>query len=313
MSRTAFMGTPAFALPSLEALAAGSELVAVIAQPDRPRGRGQGVEAPPTADWALARGVRLLQPPRARAPDFLAEIAALKLDLIVVAAYGKILSAELLGLPRLGCVNVHASLLPKYRGAAPIQWAIARGEHETGVTLMQLDEGLDTGPMLAAARLPILPGDTGGSLTERVAALGGELLTLQLPALLAGALAPHPQDPVLATLAPKLTREDALLDFTRPALDLHDRVRAFQPWPGAVLSLGDGVLKILRTEVTSHSGPAGTLVEADKAGLVVATGAGGLRILELQPEGKRRMAAGDFLAGHRLQIGSRVSPARPPP
>jgi len=305
MSRTAFFGTPDFAVPSLDALAAGSELVAVVAQPDKPSGRGRELTPPSTALWARARGVRLLQPARAKAPEFLAELAALGLDLVVVAAYGKILPAALLAVPRLGCVNVHASLLPKFRGAAPIQWAIARGERETGVTLMQMDEGLDTGPMLAAESVPILPEDTGGSLSQKLSVVGGELLRAKLPELLAGTLPRSAQDSTRATLAPKLTRTDAVMDLSLPAMVLHDRVRAFQPWPGALLRLSDSqVIKVLRTSVVAGEGVAGTVLEAGHQSFRVATGQGALELLELQPEGKRRMAAVDFLAGHPMKVGT---------
>ncbi len=306
MARTAFLGTPDFALRALEALAARTELVAVVAQPDKPAGRGQAVKPPPTAAWAKAHGVQVFQPTKARDPDFLAQMAALHLDLAVVAAYGKILIKALLETPRLGCVNVHASILPRYRGAAPIQWAIARGEAETGITLMQMDEGLDTGDILAVARTPIGPDETGGALTERLAVLGGELLGAQLPAILAGTLPRVPQDHALATLAPKLTRADALLDLSKPARELHDRVRAFQPWPGALLKLPSGVLKILRTEVAPLTGPEGTVLEAGAHGLTLGTSNQALRILEVQPEGRRRMTCAEFLAGHPLAAGLRV-------
>jgi methionyl-tRNA formyltransferase len=299
------MGTPAFAVPTLDALARGSELCAVVAQPDRPSGRGQAIHSPPTADWARAHGVEVLQPQRARDEAFIARLRELAPDLIVVAAYGKILPKALLELPRLGCVNVHASLLPRYRGAAPIQWAIARGETETGVTLMQMEEGLDTGPMLAQARAPIAPDDTGGSLTMKLAELGGELLAQNLPALLELTLVAVPQNDALATLAPKLVREDAVLDLTRPARELHNHVRAFQPWPGAHLPMPSGSpLKVLRTERVDGDGVPGTVLAATREGITVATGAGALRLLEVQPEGKRPMRAADFLLGHPLLPGT---------
>jgi len=299
------MGTPEFALPALVALARATSLQAVVAQPDKPSGRGRGITSPPTIDWARHNGVLVLQPARARDEAFVADLAGLNLDLIVVAAYGKILPKAVLEAPRLGCVNVHASLLPKYRGAAPIQWAIARGEAETGVTLMQMDAGLDTGAMLVAARIPIGAEDTGGSLTEKLAALGGELLATHLGAILEGRLLATPQDPQLATLAPKLSRDDGALDLTRPALELHDRVRAFQPWPGATLRLpGGGVIKVLETQVASSEGPPGTVLAAGGDGITLATGEGALRLLAVQPEGKRRMSAGDFIAGHALDPGA---------
>jgi methionyl-tRNA formyltransferase len=307
MVRTAFMGTPAFALPTLEALARWSELCAVVAQLDKPSGRGRLLNSPATVLWARARGVPVLQPQRARDEAFLAQLGALAPELIVVAAYGKILPKTLLELPRLGCVNVHASLLPRYRGAAPIQWAIARGEAETGVTLMQMDEGLDTGPMLAQARLPIAPDDTGESLSAKLAKLGGELLEQHLGALFEKSLVAVPQNQALATLAPKLTREDAVLDVKRPAGELHDYVRAFQPWPGATLKLASGkLLKVIETDLVEGAGVPGTVLAAGRAGITMATGAGALRLLEVQPEGKRAMPAGDFLLGHPLAPGDVV-------
>ncbi len=308
MVRTAFMGTPAFALPTLDALARESELCLVVAQPDKPRGRGRVVNSPPTVLWARDRGVSRAAAVSARATRRSSPSSRrCAPELIIVAAYGKILPKALLELPRLGCVNVHASLLPKYRGAAPIQWAIARGEAETGVTLMQMDEGLDTGPMLARARLPIAPDDTGGSLTEKLALLGGELLAEQnLGAIVEKALVAVPQDPTLATLAPKLVREDAVLDLKRPAAELRDQVRAFQPWPGAILKLPTGkMLKVIETEVVFEGdGVPGTVLAAGREGITLATGAGALRLLEVQPEGKRAMGAGDFLLGHPLLPGA---------
>jgi methionyl-tRNA formyltransferase len=307
MVRTGFMGTPAFAIPALEALARSSQLRVVVAQPDKPSGRGRSVNSPATVVWAREHGVPVLQPQRARDEAFVAQLAALELDLIVVAAYGKILPKALLELPRLGCVNVHASLLPRYRGAAPIQWAIARGEEETGVTLMQMDEGLDTGPMLAGARLPIAPEDTGETLTAKLAELGGELLARSLPALFEHSLVPVAQDPTRATLAPKLVKEDARLDLSRAALELHNRVRAFQPWPGARLMLSpERGLKILKTAVAEGTGIPGTVLAAGREGITLATGAGALCLLEVQPEGKRSMRAGEFLAGHALLPGTLV-------
>ena len=301
------MGTPDFAVPSLEVTAELCDLVGVVAQPDRPRGRGQRSAPPPTAAWARERGVHVSQPATLRRPEAVSEIAALAPDVIVVAAYGKILPRELLALPRLGCINVHASLLPRYRGAAPIQWAIARGETETGVTIMQMDEGLDTGPMLLQRACPIAPGDTGATLGEKLARLGAEALHEALPRLERGELHGVAQDAALATLAPRLTREDAQIDWSLPASALHDRIRAFQPWPGARCVLPDGLaLKILATEVDAGEGAPGTVLAADRSGIRVATGRGALRLLEVQPEGGRRMAAGAFVAGHPLERGQRL-------
>ncbi|MHB8416947.1 MAG: methionyl-tRNA formyltransferase [Myxococcales bacterium] len=303
--RAIFMGTPEFAVPSAAAVAATCDLVAVVAQPDRPQGRGQHLAKPPVARWAMEHGIRLLQPEKIRPPEAQAALAALAPELIVVAAYGKILPRSLLELPRLGCVNVHASLLPRYRGAAPIQWAIARGERETGVTLMQMEEGLDSGPLLAQRRCAILPEDTGESLSARLALLGRQLLQEELPRLERGESRAVRQDDSQATLAPRLTREDARLDWRLPARELHDRVRAFQPWPGASCTLPGGLqLKISATSPGDGSGTPGTLLAAGPAGLEVATGAGSLWLREVQPEGRRRMRAAEFLAGHPLAPGA---------
>jgi methionyl-tRNA formyltransferase len=305
--RAVFMGTPEFALPSLAATDELCDLVAVVAQPDRKQGRGQRSAPPPTASWAVEHGVKLLQPEKIRGPEFQEALAALAPEIIVVAAYGKILPRALLELPRLGCVNVHASLLPRYRGAAPIQWAIARGERETGITLMQMEEGLDSGPILLQRACPILSSDTGESLAKRLSLLGGELLAEGLPKLERGELRAVPQEASQATLAPMLKREDARLDWRLPAQELHDRIRAFQPWPGASCTLPDGTgLKISASAVAEGAGPPGTILVADRSGLTVASGAGALRLTEVQPEGRRRMPAADFLAGHPLLVGSKL-------
>jgi len=306
MQRAIFMGTPEFAVPSLQALHELTEIVAVVAQPDRPVGRGQKTAAPPAARWAHAHGVRLLQPPKLREPTVLEALAELAPAIIVVAAYGKILPRVLLDLPARGCVNVHASLLPRYRGAAPVQWAIARGESVTGVTLMQMEEGLDSGPLFVQERVPIEPDDTGGSLTVKLSQVGGALLTRSLPALLDGTLRAVPQDEALATLAPKLTREDAALDFRQPAVELAARVRAFQPWPGALATLpGGGSLKVLKAGVVEgpHTGAPGELLAGAPASLLVACGEGALALQVVQPEGRRAMTAAEFLSGHPLSPG----------
>jgi methionyl-tRNA formyltransferase len=303
--RAIFMGTPEFALPSLAATHAVCELIAVVAQPDRKQGRGQRSAPPPTASWAAAHGVKLLQPEKIRPPEVLAALTALEPEIIVVVAYGKILPRSILDLPRLGCVNVHASLLPSYRGAAPIQWAVARGESETGITLMQMEEGLDSGPILLQRSCGILPEDTGESLSARLALLGAELLAEGLPRLERGELQPIRQDDAKATLAPMLKREDARIDWRLPAKELHDRVRAFQPWPGASCTLPDGAgLKISATALAEGAAPPGTILKADREGLTIAAGVGALRLLAVQPEGRRHMPAADFLAGHPLPVGT---------
>ncbi len=301
--RTVFAGTPDFAVPALEALAGapGVELVAVYTQPDRPAGRGRRPAPSPVKRAAAALGVPVRQPESLRGPDAVAALAALTPDLMVVVAYGLILPPAVLAIPRLGCVNLHASLLPRWRGAAPIQWAILAGDPETGVCLMQMDEGLDTGPVLACARTSIGARETAGELHDRLAALGAGLLAERLPALAAGTLRARPQDPARATYAPKIAKTDAELDWSRPAAELDRRVRAFNPRPVAWTRLEGEPLRIWRAEpVAGEAGAApGTVVRVDGPP-EVATGAGRLRLLEVQPAGGRRMEAAAFARGRAL-------------
>ncbi len=303
-ARIAFFGTPPFAVPALRACQAAGMVVAVVTQPDRPRGRGQHVTPCAVKAEAERAGLPVLQPPKLKGTDFGERLQALRLDVAVVAAYGRILPVDVLSAPRLGCVNVHASLLPRWRGAAPIQWALASGDAETGVCLMQMEAGLDTGPMLALRRTPILPGDTAETLQQRLSELGGVLVREELPRLLAGALTPRPQPEEGVTLARPMEKEDGRLDWTRPAVELERRVRAFIPWPGAWTQLGPQLLKIWRAEVAPGSAAPGTVLAAHGT-LDVASGEGALRLLEVQPEGKRRMTAAEFLSGHRLKEGER--------
>jgi methionyl-tRNA formyltransferase len=299
--RLVFLGTPEFAVPTVEALTgAGHQLLAVVAQPDRPAGRGQALRTPATAAWARAHGVPLLQPEKVRDGALAAALSALRPEVLVVTAYGRILGRDLLTLAPLGAVNVHASLLPRWRGAAPIQWAVASGDLETGVTIMQMDEGLDTGDLLLARTLDIGAEETAEALAPRLAALGGQAIVEALPLLAAGALVPVRQSQDAATLAPILTREHGRLDFTRPAAELACRVRGFAPWPGASTSLSGKVLKVHRVEVQASGGGPGAPGTATVAGgaLVVACGGGSaLRLLEVQPEGRTRMSARDFVNG----------------
>jgi methionyl-tRNA formyltransferase len=298
--RVVFLGTPEFAVPTVEALArAGHEILAVVAQPDRPAGRGQALKAPATKGWAEAHGVPVLQPAKVRDGSLAAALAPLRPDVLVVTAYGRILGADLLRLAPLGAVNVHASLLPRWRGAAPIQWAVASGDAETGVTIMQMDEGLDTGDVLLARVTEIGAEETAEALAPRLAALGGEAIVEALPLLAAGSLVPVPQDAARHTLAPILEKEHGRLDFARPARELACRVRGFTPWPGAFTTLGGKVLKVHRARaVPGEAGAAPGAARAAGGALRVACGGGtALDLLELQPEGKRRMAAADFLNG----------------
>jgi methionyl-tRNA formyltransferase len=297
--RVVFLGTPEFAVPTVEALSrAGHELAAVVAQPDRPAGRGQALKVPAVKAWAQAHGVPVLQPLKVRDGTLAAALRELRPDILIVTAYGRILGPDLLGLAPLGAVNVHASVLPRWRGAAPIQWAVASGDCETGVTIMQMDEGLDTGDTLLVRTLAIGPEETAEELAPRLAVLGGEALVEALPRLAAGALVPVAQDHARHTLAPILEKAHGLLDFQRPAAELAARVRGFTPWPGTFTTLDGAVLKIHRARaLAGDAGEPGKARSADGA-LRVACGDGSaLEVLELQPEGRRRMAAADFLNG----------------
>ena len=296
-------------MPTLRALCEVADVVLVVTQPDRPKGRGMKLAPPPVKALASSLGIPVEQPSKVRTPEFAESLRARAVDVAVVVAYGRILPAPVLSAPRLGCVNVHASLLPKLRGAAPIQWAIVRGERETGVCLMQMDEGLDTGPVFARRSLAIADDETSAQLAERLSALGAALIASELPHYLAGQRAPVAQDHAAATLAPILRKEDGAVDWSRSACALHDLARGFAPWPSAFTFLGPMRLKLHRTQIadehTQHATP-GQILSADRTGLVVACGRGSLRLLELQAEGARRMSAADFLAGHRLEAGAQL-------
>src|SRR6266508_463783 len=306
--RVVFMGTPAFAVPSLDAVErAGHELVAVVAQPDRPAGRGQVLREPATKAWAKAKGVPVLQPEKVRDGRLAAAIAALRPDVVCVAAYGRILGKDLLDLAPHGAVNVHGSLLPKYRGAAPIQWAIARGEAETGVSIMQMDEGLDTGDVLLQRVLAIAPDDTAEGLAPKLASLGGEALVETLARAADGTLVPVPQDGARATLAPILSRDDGKIDWTRGAKETLDRLRGFTPWPGAWTTLDGKVLKVLEAEYAderaSEAGwvPGSATVAPGRGLAVRCAHPATLLVRRVQPEGKAPQAAADFANGLRAR------------
>jgi methionyl-tRNA formyltransferase len=314
VARAIFFGTPEFAVPCLHALCEVAEVALVVTQPDRPAGRGMKLAPPPVRVAAEARGLRVLQPTKVRTPEFAASLREIGADVALVVAYGRILPSGVLSAPRLGCVNVHASLLPGLRGAAPIQWAIARGESRTGVCLMQMDEGMDTGPVLACDALDIGPEETAGELAPRLSQLGAELVRTQLPRYLRGELVATPQDHARATLAPMLTKEHGRVDFRRSATEVHDLVRGLHPWPAAYAFLDDQRLKLHRVRVlTAHGehGAPGAIVRADRHAIEVACGTGVIAIEELQPEGKRRMSAADFCAGTRLQPGARFATQAP--
>lgn len=294
------MGSPDFSVPTLRALAAdgGYELVGVVTQPDRPAGRGNKLTPPPVKVAADELGIATIQPGRLREPEAMAQLQAWAPDLIVVAAFGQILRPDVLNMPKFGCINVHASLLPRWRGAAPIQACILAGDSETGITIMQMDPGIDTGPMLSQRAIPILPEDTGGSLFEKLSALGGELLLETLPRYNGGELVPQAQPAEGATYAPMLKKEDGLLDFTRPASELERRVRAMSPWPGAFFEWQAAPLKIHKAHVASGKAEAGkqVIVEGCPA---MGTADGLLVFDELQPPGKKPMSGNSFLSGGR--------------
>ncbi|MGH2522067.1 MAG: methionyl-tRNA formyltransferase [Anaerolineales bacterium] len=301
------MGTPAFAVPSLRALVQAHTVVGVVTQPDRPAGRGQQVAESPVKQFARQAGLPVIQPQKLREPEAMAQLTARAPDLIVVAAFGQILKPEVLNLPPHGCLNVHASLLPRHRGAAPIAAAILASDAETGVTIMKMDVGLDTGPTLASRAELIRPDDTALTLSERLSELGAALLVEVLPAYLAGSLIPQPQNDSLATYAPQLKKEDGHLDFTRPAAELARRVRAFTPWPGAFALWEGQPVKILRAAaVDGLTGQPGTVVQQE-GGVAVACGEGGLALLEVHPPGKRPMPAADFARGARGFIGATLA------
>jgi methionyl-tRNA formyltransferase len=310
--RLVFMGTPEFACPALQKLIDRSErLVAAVTQPDRPKGRGQQLAAPPVKLLAERHNITVLQPGKVRAPEFIDAMRELRPDLIVVVAFGQILPRALLDIPRHGCINVHASLLPRYRGAAPINWCIVNGETETGVTTMQMDVGLDTGAMLLKKATPIDPDEDAQALHDRLAVIGAETLAETLDLLVAGRLAPEKQDDALSCYAPMLKKEDGLIDWDREPSAIRNLVRGLAPWPGASTFVDGKTLKICRCRVAGGSGTPGAVLQADRTGLVIACRDGALLIDELQLEGKKRLSARDFLAGYTIKPGSVLGKRNP--
>jgi len=312
MLRLIYCGTPRFAVPPLEKVsAAGYKIDLVVTQPDRPRGRGLELTASPVKQCALALGLPVTQPDKIKANEaFRAQISALKPDAIIVVGYGRIIPQWMLDLPPLGNLNLHASLLPRYRGAAPIQWAIASGDAVTGVTTMRIDAGLDTGDILLQQELTLLPEDTAETLAPKLSAIGADLMVTTLRGLQAGSIQPRPQDHAAATLAPILKKEDGLIDWSLAAAGILNRLRGFQPWPGAYTKFRGKTLQVLRAAV-SNASPAGAsqpgTLTASGDRLVAACGAGTvLEIIELQLEGKKRATARDFLHGYRLQPGEKL-------
>jgi methionyl-tRNA formyltransferase len=310
------MGTPDFAVPALSALlspvsqAQGNDVIAVVTQPDRPSGRGRQLTPAPVKVVAQQAGLKILQPETLKDEAAVAELAALKPDLIVVAAFGQILRKNVLALPPRGCINVHASLLPRWRGAAPVAAAIRAGDAETGVTLMLMDEGLDTGPMIARRAVPITAQHTGGSLTGELAELGAALLLETLPAWLAGAIEPEPQDNSLATLAPRLKKEEGEIQWTQTAIEIERQVRAFDPWPGTFTQGPRGLFRVLAVELTpqvagSPQAESG-LVFKHQGGVYVTTGQGVVRLVRVQPAGKKEMSAEAMLNGQPELLGARL-------
>jgi len=298
-----FYGTPAFALPAFEALLRHHAIVTVVTQPDRPAHRGQRLTAPPVKTAALAAGLPVLQPVRLRDPEWPERLQALGADVAVVVAFGQILPQAVLDAPARGSINIHGSVLPRYRGAAPIQWAIIRGESVTGITTFQMDAGMDTGPVLLTAQTPIGAEETAGELSERLSVLGAAVILDTLARL--DSLTPRPQRHEAATLAPRLKKTDGVLDWRRPARDLVNLVRGCNPWPGATTVVAGGTLTLWRARAVAGAGAPGTLIPHERT-LAVATGEGAVLPLEVQPESRRAIGWDEFLRGARLTAGQRL-------
>lgn len=308
--RIIFMGTPDFAAATLQALIDGpDEVVAVITQPDKAKGRGKKITPPPAKVLAEAAGIPVLQPTKIKSEEFRNGLLTYQPDLIVVTAYGRILPPSLLELAPMGCINVHGSLLPKYRGAAPIQWTVINGEKEAGVTIIQMDKGMDTGDMLLMAKIETDPEETAGTLFNKLATLGSKTLLKAIKGVKEGTVIPVPQDPSLATVAPMLKKNDGLIDWSRDAEELACLIRGLDPWPSAFCFHNNKRLRLFGPEVVykDTEDPPGSVLHGDTRGLLVACGKNGLLIREIQPEGKKRMAAQDFLRGNPLEPGILLS------
>lgn len=306
-----FMGSSTFAVPSLECLLARHHRVlAVVTQPDRPRGRGQQISPSPVKAVALAHQLPVLQPVSAKEPRFFAQIAAFAPDIIIVVAYGQVLPATLLSIPPRGCVNVHASLLPKFRGAAPIQWALMRGERVTGITIMLMDETLDTGPVLLQSEIPIDPTDNAHTLHDRLAVRGADRLLQALDCMAAGVVKPVPQDHRQATYAPKLRKEDGIIRWEQSAITLANLIRGVTPWPGAFTTHAGTPLKICRAHAiaVAEATRPGFIARLDAHGAWIETGAGYLILEEVQPPGRRAMDIAAYARGHALRLGDVLGP-----
>jgi methionyl-tRNA formyltransferase len=307
--RVIFMGTPSLAVPILRAVhESNHEVIGVVTQPDRPRGRGRKVGVSPVKELAMGLRLPIIQPETAKDEVFITQVKRMSPDLIVVAAYGRILTRDLLDIPRLGCINVHASLLPKYRGAAPIQWAIVNGEEKTGITIIKMDEGMDTGDILFAQEVEIRDDDTAQGLHDTLAQVGANLIIMAMDQLNRGTLRPIPQDHREATYAPLLKKEDGLIDWSRDARDIFNRIRGFNPWPGAFTYLKGLRLKIFSGKIIAGElrERAGKVVQCGPEGVKVTTGKGYLLIKEVQLEGRKRMSIHEFLIGNEIPPGTQM-------
>lgn len=304
-----YMGTPDFAVAPLEAiLKAGHEVTAVVTQPDRQKGRGREVQYSPVKECALAYGIPVLQPLKIKEKDAVEELRKYPADIFVVAAFGQLLSEEILNMPRFGCINIHASLLPAYRGAAPIQWCVINGEEKTGVTIMQMAKGMDTGDILLQKEVVLDEKETGGSLFDRLMETGAELIVEALPKIEAGELIPVVQKEELATYAGKITKDMGNIDFAKSAVTIERLIRGLNPWPSAFTHYKGKILKIWEADVVSECANAenpvpGTVIAMDKESFTLATGEGALRIRSLQPEGKKRMSCAEFMRGYEVKVG----------
>ena len=303
--RVVFMGTPDFSVPALERIATEHEVVAVVTQKDKPKGRGMSVSYTPVKESALKLNIPIYQPDKVKEESFVEELKDLNPDVIVVIAFGQILSNDILTLPKYGCINVHASLLPKYRGAAPIQWAVIDGEEKSGVCTMKMDEGLDTGDIIDVDEITLDPKETGGSLFDKLAKLGGELILKTLQNLEFGKATFIKQDDSKSTYAKKMTKELGHIDFTKDAESIERLIRGLNPWPSAFTYLDGKVMKIWDADVVDAGGVPGTVISEDKDSFVIATGSKALKVNELQIEGKKRMKASDFLNGRSIE-GSKL-------
>lgn len=304
--RIIFMGTPDFSVPALQALIDGpDQVVAVITQPDRPKGRGKKLTPPPVKTLAESFDISVLQPTKIRTEEFADELRSYKPDLIIVAAYGRILPPSILDLPPLGCINIHGSLLPRHRGAAPIQWAILAGDKEAGVTIMQMDVGMDTGAMLMPASIPVADDETAGGLFGKLSALGGKALIEALDLLRRDKLLPIEQDHSLATEAPPLKKEHGCIDWSKSAAEIHCLIRGMDPWPTAYSFLDGKRFRFFSPSLsdTKCTQDPGSIMQADRNGLLLATGNGSLLVREIQPEGKKRMSVEAYLCGQKLTDG----------